>query len=172
MATSFCGTPEYLAPEIVKNVGHNHSVDWWSIGILIYEMIVGFPPFYHKNQNTMYELIEKFPVRFPDPEKHKIVMSEEVQDLIKNLLEKDPLQRLGTKGGMKEIIEHPFFADIDFDKLHMKQLDATFLPDLSDDMDDTSNFEPQDSEPMNSVVPASDLEAIRKRKEDFADFDN
>jgi len=138
MATSFCGTPEYLAPEIVKNVGHNHAVDWWAIGILIYEMIVGFPPFYHKNQSTMYELIEKFPVKFPDPEKHKILMSEEVKDLLTKLLMKDPKERLGTNGEVEEIMAHPWFADIDFNALLRKELEPPFIPELSDDLSDVS----------------------------------
>ena len=172
MATSFCGTPEYLASEIVKNIGHNHAVDWWAIGILIYEMIVGFPPFYHKNQSTMYELIEKFPVKFPDPDKHKILMSEEVKDLITKLLEKDPKDRLGTNGEVEEIIKHPWFAEINFDDLLNKRLEPPFKPELSEDQSDVSQFDDQftTEEPMNSVIPQKNLELIRKRQNDFKDF--
>jgi serine/threonine protein kinase len=140
LATSFCGTPEYLAPEIIKNVGHNHAVDWWSIGILIYEMIVGFPPFYHKNQQTMYDLIEKFPVKYPDPVKHKIHMSEEVKDLITQLLIKDPKTRLGTQNDMNEILAHAWFQDIDMDKLVKKQIIPDFIPEIKGE-DDTSQFD-------------------------------
>jgi serum/glucocorticoid-regulated kinase 2 len=120
----------------------------------------------------MYELIEKFPVKFPDPEKHKIIMSEEVKDLITKLLEKDPKERLGTNGEVEEIMKHSWFSDLNFDDLLNKKLEAPFIPELSDDQSDVSNFDDQftKDEPMNSVIPAKNLELIKKRQGDFKDF--
>lgn len=117
LANSFCGTAEYLAPEMLDVFGHDFSVDWWALGILLYEMIVGIPPFYHKNKHKMYRFIKESPVSFPDPIQHKIEVSPMAQDLIKKLLNKDKKQRLGCNGGVREILQHPFYQELDLEKL-------------------------------------------------------
>lgn len=80
---------------MVSNAGHNYSIDWWALGILIYEMIVGIPPFYHKNRDHMFYLIKEASIKYPDPKKHGISVSEEAKDLINKLLDKDMENRLG-----------------------------------------------------------------------------
>jgi serum/glucocorticoid-regulated kinase 2 len=133
LANSFCGTAEYLAPEMLIGNGHDYTVDWWALGILIYEMIVGIPPFFHRNKHRMYFLIRESPVNFPDPVRHKITVSPEAQDLIVKLLDKNRKTRLGANG-IDEILNHPWFADIDKEKLIAKQLDPPYVPQTKDDL--------------------------------------
>jgi serum/glucocorticoid-regulated kinase 2 len=81
-SNSFCGTPEYISPEMLLGTGHDHTVDWWALGVLLYEMVIGLPPFYDKNQNKMFSNIEQGPIRWPNEHKHGVKVSPEIQDLI------------------------------------------------------------------------------------------
>ena len=134
LANSFCGTAEYLSPEMIIGNGHDHTVVWWTLGILLYELLVGIPPFFHKNKHRMYFLIKESPVTFPDRVKHGIEVSPLARDLIKKLLDKNKKKRLGATGDLEEILAHPFFTGIDIEKMLRKELKPTYKPEISDDL--------------------------------------
>lgn len=134
---TMCGTPLYLAPEVILNRGHSFSVDHWSLGIVIYEMLQGYTPFYQVNRNKseVFRAIVKEKVYRPDK------VSNEAMSLLSGLLKRDPAKRLGSLAdGESGILDHPWFADIDLDQLEFKDINAPFVPTVRDACD-VSNFD-------------------------------
>lgn len=123
---TMCGTPEYLSPEQISKKGHDHSVDWWSLGVLIYEMLVGVPPFFDMNPLKVFERVLDGTFLCPQE------IGEEAIDLIKNLLNKDPVQRLQFA---KKIIKHDWFDGVDWDDIKNKEIPAPWTPNIKDPTD-------------------------------------
>ena len=116
-ANSFVGTEEYLAPEIITGSGHDFMVDWWSFGILIYELSYGVSPFRGPRRDATFDNVIKKPLQFPKLEEGKEDISDECRDLLKSLLKKRPEDRLGHESGAEDIKRHPWFNDIEWSLL-------------------------------------------------------
>jgi protein-serine/threonine kinase len=134
--STFCGTTEYLAPEVLlDDSGYTKLVDFWSLGVLVFEMCCGWSPFYAEDTQQMYKNIAFGKVRFP-----KDTLSVEGRNFVKGLLNRNPAHRLGATRDAAELREHAFFADIDWEALVQKRIAPPFKPHLANDQD-TGNFD-------------------------------
>mmetsp|Transcript_43810 Transcript_43810/g.114257 ORF Transcript_43810/g.114257 Transcript_43810/m.114257 type:complete len:481 (-) Transcript_43810:301-1743(-) len=168
-AKSYVGTVEYLAPEMIRKTGHGKAVDWWALGILMFEMLTGLPPFYAKTVPEMKRKILEERLRFPG------YVSQEARDIIAGLLDRNPRTRLGSGRGVEAIKDHPFFASINWDALMRKEIRPPYKPEIRYGEADTTNFDPHYLEKMVADSPAEPVlidkpvEGVREGNE-FVNF--
>ncbi|CAH8510248.1 unnamed protein product [Heterobilharzia americana] len=153
---TFCGTIEYMAPEIIRCEGHGKAVDWWSLGTLIYDMLSGAPPFsQEESREATTRKILTAPLRFPPS------FSSEVISLIRGLLKRDPKERLGSKEDMEEIKRHKFFKrhEINWSDVYHRRLKPPFRPKLTAE-NDVSMFDPSFTRLQPVVSPVDGVASI------------
>lgn len=144
---TFCGTTEYLAPELLLDeTGYTKMVDFWSLGVLIFEMCCGWSPFFAEDNQKMYQKIAFGKVKFP-----RDVLSPEGRSFVKGLLNRNPKHRLGAIDDGRELRAHPFFADIEWEALRQKKIPPPFKPHLNSETD-TSNFDPEFTQTSTSYM--------------------
>uniref|UniRef100_A0A3Q2DGM3 non-specific serine/threonine protein kinase n=1 Tax=Cyprinodon variegatus TaxID=28743 RepID=A0A3Q2DGM3_CYPVA len=129
-----CGTPEYIAPEVILRQGYGKPVDWWAMGIILYEFLVGCVPFFGDTPEELFGQVVSDEIIWPEGDD---ALPADAQDLITRLLRQSPLERLGT-GGASEVKQHPFFVGLDWNGLLRQK--AEFIPQLEAE-DDTSYFD-------------------------------
>ena len=161
---SFCGTPYYIAPEMIMREPYSKSVDWWSLGVMIYEMTFGMPPFFNENVNLTYNSIVNDSPLFPNETDLQFYpgVDENIIDLINQLLEKNPENRLGSgPGDYHDVESHPFFNGFDFEALRRGELENEWKPTIENKLDvsqfssEFTNLTPQFSFDAPEVIDAS-----------------
>lgn len=149
---TFCGTPSYLPPEVLRSREYGRAVDWWGLGVVMYEMLTGQLPFYNDERKVMFRLIVTEKVRFPG------WLAGEVRELLVQLLVKNPDRRLGGgQGDAEDIMQHAFFATIDWTELERKRLIPPFKPELQGEAD-TRYVDPEFLDDCHQLTPPGSAE--------------
>uniref|UniRef100_A0A8B9JQ54 protein kinase C n=1 Tax=Astyanax mexicanus TaxID=7994 RepID=A0A8B9JQ54_ASTMX len=164
--STFCGTPEFLAPEVLTDSSYTRAVDWWGLGVLIYEMLVGESPFPGDDEEEVFDSIVNDEVRYPR------FLSTEAISLMRRLLRRNPERRLGsTERDAEDVKKQPFFRNIDWEALLQRKVVPPFVPSLGG-REDVSNFDAEFTTEAPALTPPRERRTLsRKDQEWFRDFD-
>nr|XP_033771128.1 serine/threonine-protein kinase N2 isoform X3 [Geotrypetes seraphini] len=164
--STFCGTPEFLAPEVLTETSYTRAVDWWGLGVLIYEMLVGESPFPGDDEEEVFDSIVNDEVRYPR------FLSTEAISIMRRLLRRNPERRLGaSEKDAEEVKRHPFFRQIDWDALLAKKVKPPFVPTIRS-REDVSNFDDEFTSEAPILTPPREPRLLSEdEQETFRNFD-
>uniref|UniRef100_A0A671MT06 protein kinase C n=1 Tax=Sinocyclocheilus anshuiensis TaxID=1608454 RepID=A0A671MT06_9TELE len=164
--STFCGTPEFLAPEVLTDTSYTRAVDWWGLGVLIFEMLVGESPFPGDDEEEVFDSIVNDEVRYPR------FLSTEAISIMRRLLRRNPERRLGAcERDAEDVKKHLFFRNIDWDGLLAKKVKPPFVPTIQSSSD-VSNFDDEFTSEAPVLTPPREPRPLTQDEQDlFADFD-